>query len=198
LPTGSRSRGCCSLSPITHPTKGDPGISRRVAWTKPLSLAEVKRTAHAHDATVNDVLLAALSGALRHYLRERGGPIGEIQALVPFNLRPLDQPVPRTLGNRFRLVLLPLPVGMSGSYRRLTEVSRRMDVIKNSPDAAVSGELLSVVGHAPGPVERRVIDLFSPKGTAVMTNVPGPREPVYCRSPDRADRTLSRPRAGWP
>jgi diacylglycerol O-acyltransferase / wax synthase len=159
--------------------KGDPGISRRVAWTKPLSLAEVKRIAHAHDATVNDVLLAAVSGGLRHYLRKRGGPIGEIQALVPFNLRPLDQPVPRTLGNRFGLVLLPLPVGMSGSYRRLTEVSRRMDVIKNSRDAAVSGELLSVVGHAPEPVERRVIDLFSAKGTAVMTNVPGPREPVY-------------------
>ena len=54
--------------------KGDPGISRRVAWTSPLSLREVKRIAHRHDATVNDVLLAAVSGALRHYLQERGGP----------------------------------------------------------------------------------------------------------------------------
>ena len=83
--------------------KGDPGISRRVAWSRPLSLEQVKETAHSHDTTVNDVLMAALSGGLRHYLRDRGVPAREIQALVPFNLRPLDQPVPRDLGNKFGL-----------------------------------------------------------------------------------------------
>jgi WS/DGAT/MGAT family acyltransferase len=159
--------------------KGDPGISRRVAWSKPLSLSRIKRIAHAHDATVNDVLLAAVSGALRHYLLDRGSPVGEIQAMVPFNLRPLDQPVPRELGNKFGLVFLPLPVGVSGSYRRLTEVHRRMDEIKHSRDGAVSYGLLSVTGLAPEPVERRIVDLFSAKGTAVMTNVPGPAKPVY-------------------
>ena len=78
--------------------KGDPGVSRRVAWTHPLALADVQRIAHANDATVNDVLLAAVSGALRHYLQERGSRVGEIQAMVPFNLRPLDQPVPGSSG----------------------------------------------------------------------------------------------------
>ncbi|HLY48424.1 MAG TPA: wax ester/triacylglycerol synthase family O-acyltransferase [Solirubrobacteraceae bacterium] len=159
--------------------KGDPGVSRRVAWTRPLSLRTIKRIAHAHDATVNDVLLAAVSGALRQYLRERGAPVGEIQAMVPFNLRPLDEPLPRELGNKFGLVFLPLPVGVSGSYWRLREVHRRMQEIKNSRDGAVSYELLSLTGLAPEPVERRVVDLFSAKGTAVMTNVPGPKEPVY-------------------
>ena len=72
------------------------------------------------------MLLAAVSGALRHYLQDHGSPVGEIQAMVPFNLRQLDQPVPRELGNRFGLVFLPLPVGMSGSYRRLIEVHQRM------------------------------------------------------------------------
>jgi diacylglycerol O-acyltransferase / wax synthase len=159
--------------------KGDPGISRRVAWSKPLSLARVKRVAHAHDATVNDVLLAAVSGALRHYLRARGSPTPEIQAMVPFNLRPLDQPVPRKLGNKFGLVFLPLPVGTSGSYRRLVEVHRRMGEIKEGRDGPVSYGLLAVTGLTPEPVERRIVDLFSAKGTAVMTNVPGPRDPVY-------------------
>ena len=159
--------------------KGDPGVSRRVAWTRPMSLKRVKAIAHAQDATVNDVLLAAVSGALRHYLRERGSPVHEIQAMVPFNLRPLDEPLPRELGNRFGLVFLPLPVGVSGSYRRLTEVHKRMDEIKRSRDGAVSYELLSITGLAPEAVERRVVDLFSAKGTAVMTNVPGPKEPVY-------------------
>jgi WS/DGAT/MGAT family acyltransferase len=159
--------------------KGDPGVSRRVAWSRPLSLRNVKHIAHAHDATVNDVLLAAVSGALRHYLRDRNSPTPEIQAMVPFNLRPMDKPVPRQLGNKFGLVMLPLPVGTSGSYRRLVEVHRRMHEIKSGRDGPVSYGILSAMGLTPEPVERRIVDLFSAKGTAVMTNVPGPREPVY-------------------
>jgi diacylglycerol O-acyltransferase / wax synthase len=159
--------------------KGDPGISRRVAWTRPLSLRTIKTVAYAEEATVNDVLLAAVSGALRHYLHDRGSPVHEIQAMVPFNLRPLDEPLPRELGNRFGLVFLPLPVGVSGSFRRLVEVQRRMGEIKRSRDGAVSYELLSATGLTPEPIDRRIVDLFSAKGTAVMTNVPGPNEPVY-------------------
>ena len=159
--------------------KGDPGISRRVAWSNPLSLDQIKDIARSHDATVNDVLLAALSGGLRHYLRDRKSPAREIQAMVPFNLRPLDQPVPRDLGNKFGLVFLPLPVGVSGSYRRLVEVHKRMTEIKEGRDGPVSYELLNAIGLTPEPVERRIVDLFTGKGTAIVTNVPGPSEPVY-------------------
>lgn len=159
--------------------KGEPHISRRVAWGAPLDLAEVKRVAHLHKATVNDVLLAAVSGGLRHYLQEHDSPVGELQAMVPYNLRPLDQPLPRDLGNRFGLVFLPLPVGTSGSYRRLMEVHRRMQEVKEGRDGPVSYGLLSVTGMTPAAVERRIVDLFTAKGTAVMTNVPGPRAPVY-------------------
>ncbi len=159
--------------------KGEPGLSRRVAWTSQLPLDDVKLIAEANNATVNDVLLAAVSGALRHYLQHRGSAVGEIQALVPYNLRPLDKPVPRELGNKFGLVFLPLPVGTSGSYRRLVEVHKRMEEIKHSRDGAVSYGLLSVMGLTPKPLERRIIDLFTAKGTAVMTNVPGPPEPIY-------------------
>jgi diacylglycerol O-acyltransferase / wax synthase len=159
--------------------KGDPGISRRVAWGDPLPLEQVKKIAHSHDATVNDVLMAALSGGLRHYLLDRGAAAREIQAMVPFNLRPLDQPVPRDLGNKFGLVFLPLPVGVSGSYRRLVEVHKRMTEIKEGRDGAISYALLSATGRTPEPVERRVVNLFTGKGTAIVTNVPGPSEPVY-------------------
>ncbi len=159
--------------------KGDPGISRRLAWAPPIPLERIKRIAHANDATVNDVLLAAVSGALRHYLQGRGSNVGEIQAMVPFNLRPLDQPIPRKLGNKFGLVFLPLPVGTSGSYRRLVEVHKRMQELKSGREGAVSYGLLSVTGMTPEPLERRIIDLFTGKGTTVMTNVPGPHEPVY-------------------
>jgi diacylglycerol O-acyltransferase / wax synthase len=159
--------------------KGEPGVSRRVAWTKPMSLPLIKEIGYTHKATVNDVLLAAVSGALRHYLQDHDSPVGEIQAMVPFNLRPLDKPLPRKLGNKFGMVFLPLPVGTSGSYRRLVEVHRRMKRIKTGRDGPVSYGLLGLTGLTPEPVERRIIDLFTAKGTAVMTNVPGPREPVY-------------------
>lgn len=159
--------------------KGEPGISRRVAWSSPLSLAQVKQIGHEQNATVNDVLLAAVSGALRHYLQKHGSGVAEIQAMVPFNLRGLDDPLPSELGNKFGLVFLPLPVGTSGSYRRLTEVRGRMKTIKEGRDGAVSYGMLSATGLSPEPVERRIVDMFSGKATAVMTNVPGPREPVY-------------------
>jgi WS/DGAT/MGAT family acyltransferase len=159
--------------------KGKPGVSRRVAWSSPLSLEEIKRIARRHGATVNDVLLAAVSGALRHYLHERGSRVAEIQALVPFNLRPLDRPVPRALGNKFGLVMLPLPVGLSGPRRRIAEVHRRMGEIKEGRDGPVSYGMLSAVGATPEPIERWLVDMFSAKGTAVMTNVPGPPDPVY-------------------
>lgn len=161
------------------PIKGDPGVSRRVAWGEPIPLSRVKRIAHGQGATVNDILMAALSGALRHYLQERGSPAREIQAMVPFNLRPLDQPVPRELGNKFGLVFLPLPVGVSGTYRRLLEVHKRMSEIKRSREGPVSYALLSATGLTPEPVERKIVDLFTGKGTAIVTNVPGPTKVVY-------------------
>ena len=54
-----------------------------------------------------------------------------------------------------------------------------MEEIKRSPEGAVAYGVLSAVGLAPAQVEKLVIDMFTAKGTAVMTNVPGPRQPVY-------------------
>ena len=159
--------------------KGELGVARRVAWSEPLPLDEVKHVAHSNRATVNDVLVAAMTGALRDYLRARGTLVDEIHAFVPFNLRPLDQPLPRSLGNRFGLVLLPLPVGVRTAAARLRAVKRRMDEIKGSPEGAIAYGMLELMGQTPAQVESAILDLFSAKGTAVITNVPGPREPVY-------------------
>ena len=68
--------------------------SRRLELAASRSM-QIKAIAHAQKATVNDVLLAAVSGALRRYLQEHDGPVAEIHAIVPFNLRPLDKPIPR-------------------------------------------------------------------------------------------------------
>ncbi len=159
--------------------KGELGVARRVAWSEPLSLDEVKSIAHANSATVNDVLVAAMTGVLRRYLRQRNSLVEEIRAFVPFNLRPLDRPLPADLGNKFGLVFLSLPVGARTAASRLRQVKRHMDEIKGSPEGAIAYGMLELMGLTLAQVESAMIDVFSAKGTAVITNVPGPREPVY-------------------
>ncbi len=161
------------------PLKGELGIAQRVAWSSPIPLKGVKEMGHRTGTTVNDVLLTAVSGALRRYLSKRDARVEQLTALVPFNLRPLDQPLPSELGNRFGLVYLPLPVGIEDPRRRLDEVHRRMEEIKHSSEGAFSYGLLEVIGRTPTQVEKVLVDLFTTKGSAVMTNVPGPRQTVY-------------------
>ena len=156
--------------------KGEQSIAHRVAWSDPVALWRVKRAGHAYGATVNDVLVAAVTGAVGSYLREFGDDVGEVHALVPFNLRPLEQPLPRELGNRFGLVLLGLPVGVEDPVARLAEVKRRMDAIKHSHEGVFTFGILSLMGRTPVQVEERLIDFFSAKGSMVLTNVPGPRK----------------------
>lgn len=159
--------------------RGELGVARRVRWTERIPLDDVKAIGHATHTTVNDVLLAAVSGALHRYLAAHGDEVEEIRAMVPFNLRPLDVPLPRELGNRFGLVYLALPVGPATPAERLADVHRRMDGIKHSPEGAMSYLILGILGSTPVPIEQRLIDVFAPKTTAVMTNVPGPRQPIY-------------------
>lgn len=159
--------------------KGDHGIAQRVAWTTALSLPDVKDVAHATNTTVNDVLLAGLSGGFARYLAAHGELVDELHAMVPFNIRPPDEPLPAELGNRFGLILLGLPLRESSPRERLQEVHRRMDAIKSSRQPAVSFAVLGAMGRAPAQVEGRLIDFMTAKCTSVVTNVPGPREQVF-------------------
>jgi diacylglycerol O-acyltransferase / wax synthase len=168
-----------SPSDPSTPLRGDLGVAQRAAWSAPIPLDAVKAMGHASGTTVNDIVLTAVAGALRRYLRSRDGLVEELTAFIPFNLRPLDQPLPAKLGNRFGLVFLKLPVGIGARRRRLAEIHRRMDEIKHSPEGAVSYGLLGAIGVTPVSVERRIIEQFTAKATAVVTNVPGPRRPVY-------------------
>ena len=98
---------------------------------------------------------------------------------MPFNLRPLEEPIPRDLGNRFGLVFLTLPVDVAGRRERLQELTRRMAAIKGSREGPVSYAILKAMGLTPPRVESRIVDIFTAKASAMTTNVPGPREQVY-------------------
>ena len=71
-----------------------------------------------------------------------------------------------------------------------------MDAIKHSPEGAVSYGILGAIGLTPPQIEQRLLDVFTPKTTAVMTNVPGPREPVYLAGSQVAGVLVWVPTAG--
>ena len=169
-----------AMMPNDSPTslKGKPGHKKAVAWNEPLPIEEVKLDGKVLGCSINDVLLSCVSGAIRHYLSGRGEQVDglEIRAMVPVNLRPLQDAL--QLGNKFGLVPLVLPVGIENPLERLLEIKRRMVELKSGYQALLAFAILGVVGSLPKMVQDQVLALFSNKSSAVMTNVPGPAVPI--------------------
>jgi WS/DGAT/MGAT family acyltransferase len=163
-------------SPADAPTglRAPLAGTRRVAWSTPFDLAAIKEASHRRRVTINDMLVTALAAALHETLDAPSHP-DEIHAMVPFNLRPLDEPVPAELGNDFALILLELPVGDVGPAERLREVNSRMEAIKHSREAPIAYGLVGAIGLTPPWLEDRLIGFFTDKASLVVTNVPGPR-----------------------
>ena len=158
--------------------KGTPGKTKRVAWCAPIPLEEVKAVGKALNCSINDVLLSCVAGAIAGYLRGHGDSVTgkEIRAMVPVNLRPIEQAY--KLGNRFGLAPVVLPIGLDNPVERVYEVRRRMSQLKGSMQPLMAFGLLAVAGLLIKPAQDAMLNLFSRKTTAVMTNVPGPREKV--------------------
>ncbi|MES3004095.1 MAG: wax ester/triacylglycerol synthase family O-acyltransferase [Pseudomonadota bacterium] len=156
--------------------KGKPGTAKRVAWCAPIPLDEVRAVGKALNCSINDVLLSCVAGAIGEYLKAQGDDITgqEIRAMIPVNLRPLDQAY--KLGNRFGLVPLVLPIGMANPIERVYEVRRRMNALKGSTQPLLAFGMLAVAGLLIKPAQEALLSMFGRKTTAVMTNVPGPRE----------------------
>ena len=152
---------------------------KRAAWTAPLDLERIKAIGAGMDAKVNDVLMSAAGGALRRYLLDLGEPVEgvEVRAAAPFNVRPLERA--HELGNSFGLVFVELPVGESTARARLDATKQRMDAVKRSAEPAIVFAILQSIGRAPLWVHQQVVKMFSEKATAVLTNVPGPQEPLH-------------------
>jgi diacylglycerol O-acyltransferase / wax synthase len=159
--------------------KGTASGAKRAAWTQRISLQDVKEIAHLRDATVNDVLLAAVAGGLRRYLEGRGQPTEgmDVRAMVPVSIR-REHEIGK-LGNRFGLVILTLPVSIRDTNDRLLALKQRMDKIKGTPEPMVAFGILAGMGLSPVEIEKIIVDIFASKVTGVMTNVPGPNEPRY-------------------
>lgn len=159
--------------------KGVPNGTKRVAWTDPIPLPEVKAVSRVLDCSVNDMLLASAAGAMHGYLAAKGDRTEgvEVRALVPVNLRSEAQR--GELGNAFGIVAIELPVGIANPLARLAEVHKRMIALKSSLEPAVTLGLLAALGYAPQIVQDKLFDLLLSRASAVMTNVPGPQHPLF-------------------
>ena len=168
-----------ALWPDAHTSlRGALGRRKNVAWTAPFALELLRPLRHAGGYTVNDILVSAITGALRNHLRTRGERIPDhVRALVPIDMRPPGDG--DRLGNRFGLVFLNLPVGMPGRHQRLDAIHATMDAARRSPQPSVAFEVLGALGLAPQAVQRLVVRFFGSKGTAVVTNVRGPGRHLY-------------------
>ena len=177
--------------------KGKLAVAKQVTWTDPIDLDRIKKLGKAiSSATLNDILIATVTGSMRRYLKTRNTPINELdlQVTVPVNVRK-----PGTefeLGNKFSLVFLKLPVYLEDPILRLKEVKRRMDKLKVSADPYVNFGLLSAIGFLPAAAAQKAAQFFGNKASGVLTNVPGPKKPLYFAGKEISNIMFWVPRSG--
>jgi diacylglycerol O-acyltransferase len=151
------------------------GTAKHVRWTDAVPVSAVRTAAADAGGSVNDLLLGLIAGALGQYLDGRGDHPETLGAVVPFNIRPLDKPMSRGLGNRFGLVFVNLPLGRAGLRDRTRAVKVEMDAIKRSRQGWVTFGGLNTAGTMPARVDRAFIDRYAGMGSMIVTNVSGPR-----------------------
>ena len=145
------------------------------------SLADLKRIKNAVGGTVNDVVLAAVSGALGRYLRGHGYSTQELElrAMVPISVRTADQH--GALGNRVSSFMAPLPIGADDALERLEAVSATMGDLKQSKQAVGATLMTELADFAPPSIAGQAARLQSRQRffNLVVTNIPGPQFPLY-------------------
>src|SRR5215208_6676274 len=163
-------------SPINHSI----GPYRRFGWVR-TDLADLKRVKDLAGGTVNDVVIAAVSGGLGRYLRGRGHSTAglEMRAMVPISVRPSDEH--GALGNRVSAMMAPLPVWREDPTDRLNAVSATMRHLKSSGQAVGASLLTDVTNFTPPTIAAQAARLQSRQRffNTVVTNVPGPQFPLY-------------------
>jgi len=132
--------------------------------------------AHREGASLNDVVMTALTGAIRSVMLDVSGEAPPLRAVVPVNLRARGEPVDLAHGNWFGLAFVDLPAGETSRADRLRALHAAMQPDKRGPEAWATLAVLALLGRGPIVIDRAIEALFARKATLVATNVPGPKE----------------------
>ncbi len=162
------------------PFNFEVGPHRRFAWVR-ASLADMKHVKNELGGTVNDVILAAVAGALGRYMRARGhATVGlELRAMVPVSVRSAEEH--GALGNRVTTMMAPLPVWCEDPVRRMQLIRQSMGDLKQSKQALGATLLTQLADFAPPTVAGQAARLQARQRffNLVVTNIPGPQFPLY-------------------
>ena len=167
--------------PDASSLNGPIGPHRRWDWAS-AQLSDVKRIRAALGGTVNDVVLAAITGGFRVLLESRGERTDRVvRTLVPVSVR--SEGERREYNNRVSAIFADLPVGITGAADRLQSVRRQMERLKQSHEAVAGDVLVGLSGFAPAMLLalglRTATHVPQRSVNTVTTNVPGPQRPLY-------------------
>lgn len=156
------------------------GPHRRYVWARS-DLSTFKAIKDSLGGTVNDVVLAVVTGSLRSWLHQRGVRTEglELRALVPVSIRAEDER--GDLGNRIALMRGPLPVYVADPVRRLGVISEEMEGLKRSKQALGAEVIARFNDFAPPTLLAQAsrINFTTRLFNLIVTNVPGPQLPLY-------------------
>ena len=157
-----------------------PGPHRRVEVVR-TRLEDYKLVKASFGATINDVVLTAVAGALGRFLAARGEEVDgvRLKACVPVSVRTSDKA--GAAGNEITIMTAPLPVGITDPAARLSLVHASMEHLKTSRQAEGAKVMTSIENALPPAVLARASRLgFSSRMyNLLVTNVPGPQVPIY-------------------
>ncbi len=174
-----------ALTPAMRPASRTPlnvevGPHRRFDWLS-MAVADFKNVKSVLGGTLNDAVLATVSGALRRFFTKRGidPDTLDVRAMVPVSVRMADER--GNLGNRVTEMIAPLPVHIDDAVARLDAVRATMSGLKESKQA-LGGEVLTAIAEWTVPnllVQAVRLAERSRPYNLVVTNVPGPQIPLY-------------------
>ncbi len=182
---GALAGGLTRRRPATEsPFNIEPSAQRRLVCVR-TSLKDYRKVRRVHGGTVNDVILATLSGAIRAWMMTRAEPVGagrRLRALVPMSV--IDEELePTSLGSQVVGHLVDLPIGEGSPVVRLHQVSYALRAHSETGKAVAADRIAGVAGFAPTTFHslgsRVAFKEAHGSVNLVITNVPGPQFPMY-------------------
>jgi WS/DGAT/MGAT family acyltransferase len=161
--------------------------ARRMLAGHSADLEDIRALKRDCGGTFNDVVLTIVAGALRQVAFERGTMPRDVRVMVPVSRRGEDEA--GSLGNRISFVFIDLPLRASRPQDRLRQVRAQTQEFKHQQRAAGGEALLEALSLMPVPIQRRAARaVASPRVyNLTVSNIPGPREPVYLLGARLAD-----------
>ncbi len=188
---GERAAGLLSAAlamarpPVTSPLNVPIGEQRRFA-TVDVSLADLKRARRQLGGTINDVVLAVVTGALRSWLQARRLPVSQghvVRAMLPISVAVPSAGSEHAGGNRVSATLVELPVGEPDPAVRLQQISYQLAQLEQGSHFVGADAIVNIAGFSPPTLHAlgaRVGSTMSSRVyNLVITNVPGPQRPLY-------------------